>query len=172
MGPLGVSVAACNGPETQGPDGPSACSLNPCRRKGERSRPDDHHPLLIPISTRTAGDPAAACACAVGWIVKSLIFNRKFKERAYLILASRATVPISEEVARDIGETIVRQQAVCARFDRFAAGRTPFLAYPQPTVPYFDSDLLAFETVWAAGHAEHRFCTSSAPIMPGNAARQ
>src|SRR5262245_35523582 len=62
-------------------------------------------------TTRTAEEAAAACGCAVGQIVKSLVFRGTRSGKAYLLLVSGKNRVNEERVAERIGEPFVRPDA-------------------------------------------------------------
>jgi prolyl-tRNA editing enzyme YbaK/EbsC (Cys-tRNA(Pro) deacylase) len=102
-------------------------------------------------STRTAEDAAAACGCAVGQIVKSLVFRGKASGAPILLLVSGANRVDEKAVAAIIGEPLARPDAQFVRdVTGFAIGGIPPLGHDTPLKTYFDQDLLAFPTVWAA----------------------
>lgn len=106
---------------------------------------------IMPDSTRTVADAAAACGCAEGAIVKSLIFMGKSTGRPYLLLVSGANRVDETKAARTLGEPLMRADA---RFVRtvtgFAIGGIPPIGHIRPLVPHMDRDLLQYGTVWAA----------------------
>ena len=58
----------------------------------------------MPQSTRTAEEAAAACGCAVGQIVKSLVFRGAQSGKPYLLLVSGANRVDEKAVASHLGE--------------------------------------------------------------------
>ena len=106
---------------------------------------------VMPAATRTAEEAAAACGCAVGAIVKSLIFQGKDSGRAYLLLVSGANRVNEKAAAAALGEPIVRPGATFVReVTGYAIGGVPPCGHATRLVPYLDADLLQYETVWAA----------------------
>ncbi|MEO8667847.1 MAG: YbaK/EbsC family protein [Bauldia sp.] len=106
---------------------------------------------LMPKSTRTAEEAAAAVGCKVGQIVKSLIFKGKPSEKPYLLLVSGTNRVNEHTVEHVIGEAIVRPDADFVRdATGFAIGGIPPLGHPRQIATYLDEDLLQYETVWAA----------------------
>lgn len=102
-------------------------------------------------STRTAEEAAAACGCAVGQIVKSLIFRGAGTGTPYLLLVSGANRVEQKGVAAQIGEELLRPDADYVRdVTGYAIGGVPPLAHKSLLKTFIDRDLLAFETVWAA----------------------
>lgn len=106
---------------------------------------------VMPEATRTAEEAAAACGCAVGAIVKSLIFQGRTSGRGYLFLVSGRNRMSEAKAADAVSEPVVRPDA---RFVRtvtgFAIGGIPPIGHLTPLVPFIDEDLLQYETVWAA----------------------
>jgi prolyl-tRNA editing enzyme YbaK/EbsC (Cys-tRNA(Pro) deacylase) len=106
---------------------------------------------VMPASTRTAEEAAAACQCAVAQIVKSLIFKGKTSGRPYLLLVSGKNRVDEKAVALRLGEEIARPDAAFVRdTTSFAIGGIPPLGHATPLTPWLDEDLLQFGTVWAA----------------------
>jgi prolyl-tRNA editing enzyme YbaK/EbsC (Cys-tRNA(Pro) deacylase) len=106
---------------------------------------------VMPAATRTAEEAAAACGCAVGQIVKSLIFKGKESERAYLLLVSGTNRVNEKAVGGHLGEAIIRPDAEFVRATTgFAIGGVSPIGHNPPLVPFLDTDLLQYGTVWAA----------------------
>jgi prolyl-tRNA editing enzyme YbaK/EbsC (Cys-tRNA(Pro) deacylase) len=106
---------------------------------------------LMPKSTRTAEEAAAAVGCKVGQIVKSLIFKGKKSESPYLLLVSGTNRVNEHSVEHVIGEAVVRPDADFVRdATGFAIGGIPPLGHPRQLKTFLDEDLLQYETVWAA----------------------
>jgi prolyl-tRNA editing enzyme YbaK/EbsC (Cys-tRNA(Pro) deacylase) len=106
---------------------------------------------IMPESTRTAPEAAAAVGTSVGQIVKSLIFKGKRSGKPYLFLVSGTNRVNEHAVERVIGEAIVRPDADFVReATGFAIGGIPPLGHASPLQTYCDEDLLQYETVWAA----------------------
>jgi prolyl-tRNA editing enzyme YbaK/EbsC (Cys-tRNA(Pro) deacylase) len=101
--------------------------------------------------TRTAEEAAAACGCAVGQIVKSLIFRGKTSGRGYLLLVSGANRVDEGKAAAVIGEALERPDA---RFVRdvtgYAIGGIPPFGHASALATYIDPDLLGHGAVYAA----------------------
>ncbi len=106
---------------------------------------------LMPDSTRTAADAALACGCAVGQIVKSLIFQGKDTGRPLLLLVSGANRVNEKGVAVTLGEQLIRPDADFVRAATgFAIGGIPPLGHATPLATWIDEDLLQYGVVWAA----------------------
>jgi prolyl-tRNA editing enzyme YbaK/EbsC (Cys-tRNA(Pro) deacylase) len=105
----------------------------------------------MPQSTRTAEEAAAACGCAVGQIVKSLVFAGADTGQPILVLVSGANRVDEAKAAGEVGEALRRPDAKFVReVTGFAIGGVPPLGHANRIAVVFDRDLLAFETVWAA----------------------
>lgn len=105
----------------------------------------------MPQSTRTAEEAAAACGCAVGQIVKSLVFQGRTSGTAYLLLVSGRNRVNEKGAAAVIGEALTRPGASQVR-DRtgFAIGGIPPFGHATAMATFVDRDLLDHEIVWAA----------------------
>lgn len=102
-------------------------------------------------STRTAEDAAAACGCAVGQIIKSLVFRGRQSGKPVLLLVSGANRVDQAGVAAAIGEALDRPDATFVReVTGFAIGGIPPFGHAQSLPTWLDEDLLKYETVWAA----------------------
>jgi prolyl-tRNA editing enzyme YbaK/EbsC (Cys-tRNA(Pro) deacylase) len=118
-------------------------------------------------TTRTAEDAAAACGCAVGQIVKSLVFRGATSGKPYLLLVSGANRVNEKAVAARVGEALKRPDADYVRsVTGFAIGGIPPLGHDTALDTYMDEALMAFEQVWAAaGTSDAVF-----PVAPGRLA--
>jgi prolyl-tRNA editing enzyme YbaK/EbsC (Cys-tRNA(Pro) deacylase) len=106
---------------------------------------------VMPDSTRTAAEAAAACGCAVGQIVKSLVFQGKDTGRPLLLLVSGANRVNEKGVAVVLGEQLVRPDADFVRsVTGFAIGGIPPFGHATPLATWIDRDLLQYPLVWAA----------------------
>jgi prolyl-tRNA editing enzyme YbaK/EbsC (Cys-tRNA(Pro) deacylase) len=105
----------------------------------------------MPQSTRTAEEAAAACGCAVGQIVKSLVFRGARTGNAYLLLVSGTNRVNEKRIAARIGEELRRPDAQYVReATGYAIGGIPPLGHDRPLATYMDEALLAYDVVWAA----------------------
>ena len=114
-------------------------------------------------STRTADEAAAACGCAVGQIVKSLVFRGQSSGGSLLFLVAGDN-RLDEGLAADlVGEGLERPDG---RFVRektgFAIGGVPPFGHASRLATIMDEDLLAHEVIWAAAGAP----TAVFPITP------
>lgn len=104
----------------------------------------------FPEGTRTAEDAARAIGCAVGQIVKSLVFMAD--DQPVLALTSGANRVDTGRLAAVLGAKQVRRaDADEARAaSGYAVGGTPPFGHPQPLRTLIDPDLLGYEEIWAA----------------------
>ncbi len=106
---------------------------------------------VMPASTRTAADAAAACGTTVAQIVKSLVFAGAGTGKPYLLLVSGPNRVDEAGAAETIGEPLARMEARSVRdVTGFAIGGIPPLGHATPMATYIDQDLLGFAEVWAA----------------------
>jgi prolyl-tRNA editing enzyme YbaK/EbsC (Cys-tRNA(Pro) deacylase) len=101
--------------------------------------------------TRSAEEAAAACGCAVGQIVKSLVFCGIESGKVYLLLVSGSNRVNEQAVGRLLGETLRRPNAAFVRdATGYAIGGVPPLGHSPPLATFMDETLLAYAIVWAA----------------------
>jgi prolyl-tRNA editing enzyme YbaK/EbsC (Cys-tRNA(Pro) deacylase) len=100
---------------------------------------------VLPDSTRTAADAAAACGCELGQIVKSLVFVEEATgEPVVCLWAGDRQVPADALGLR-------RATADEARAATgFAVGGVPPLGHDRPLRTIVDDSLDRFERVWCA----------------------
>jgi len=103
---------------------------------------------VLPDSTRTAGEAAAAVGCEVGQIVKSLVFMRDGDPVMVLCAGDRRVAagrlglrPASADEARAA--------------TGFSIGGIPPLGHDQPLETLNDDSLRRFATVWCAAGTPH-----------------
>jgi prolyl-tRNA editing enzyme YbaK/EbsC (Cys-tRNA(Pro) deacylase) len=107
--------------------------------------------IEMPASTRTAGEAAVACGCAVGQIVKSLVFRGAETGRTYLLLVSGSNRVDEKRAAETIGEALKRSDADHVRaVTGYAIGGIPPFGHDTPLPTFMDRDLLVFAEIWAA----------------------
>lgn len=112
-------------------------------------------PTTFPEGTKTAQDAADAIGCAVGQIVKSLIFA--VDGEVVLGLVSGANQLDEQKLAAAAGGSR------CSRVDAdvvreatgFPIGGVPPFGHATQLRAFADSDLLAYEEVWAAAGTWH-----------------
>jgi len=125
------------------------------------------------VSTRTAEDAAAAAGCAVGQIVKSLVFRGKSSGTPYLLLVSGANRVNEKVVAAIVGEALMRPDAQYVRdLTGFAIGGIPPLGHATRLATCMDEALLSYDVVWAAaGTPESIFAVSPTALAAATGAR-
>jgi prolyl-tRNA editing enzyme YbaK/EbsC (Cys-tRNA(Pro) deacylase) len=102
-------------------------------------------------TTRTAADAAAACGCAQGAIVKSLIFRGAASGRGILVLTSGTNRVHEKRLGRQLGEALERADADFVRTATgFAIGGVPPLGHATVMRVVMDRDLTDFPMIWAA----------------------
>src|SRR5215213_6516375 len=102
-------------------------------------------------STRTAQEAADRAGCALGQIVKSMIFMGQQTGKPILVLTSGANRVDEKRISEYAGENIGRAQADFVRsVTGFAIGGVPPFGHLQKLETYFDEDFLQYETIWAA----------------------
>lgn len=107
--------------------------------------------VVLPQSTRTAVDAAAAIGCRVEQIAKSLIFRRADTVKPVLVIASGTNRVDETLVASHLGAAVDKADAEFVRASTgYAIGGVPPLGYGIVIETLIDEDLLAFDTVWAA----------------------
>jgi prolyl-tRNA editing enzyme YbaK/EbsC (Cys-tRNA(Pro) deacylase) len=103
---------------------------------------------VLPNSTRTAAEAAAACGCELGQIVKSLVFLRD-GEPVMCLWAGDRQVPTEElGLARADASTVRAATG-------FAVGGVPPLGHDRPLPTIVDDSLRRFPTVWCAAGTPH-----------------
>jgi prolyl-tRNA editing enzyme YbaK/EbsC (Cys-tRNA(Pro) deacylase) len=101
---------------------------------------------VLPDSTRTAADAAAACGCELGQIVKSLVFM--VDEAATMVLCSG-----DRRVTAIEGRPATADEARAAT--GFAIGGIPPLGHDTELPTIVDESLRRFERVWCAAGTPH-----------------
>jgi prolyl-tRNA editing enzyme YbaK/EbsC (Cys-tRNA(Pro) deacylase) len=114
------------------------------------------------VPARTSAEAAAVLGCTVGQIAKSLIF-KSASGIPVLVIASGAHRVDEAKVAALAGESIGKADADFVRTATgYAIGGIPPLAHAIRAKAFIDRNLLAFETVYAAGGTPHAMF----PIAP------
>jgi prolyl-tRNA editing enzyme YbaK/EbsC (Cys-tRNA(Pro) deacylase) len=102
-------------------------------------------------STRTAQEAADRAGCALGQIVKSLIFRGKDSGKPILVLTSGANRVDEKRIRAYAGEGIGKADADFVRaVTGFAIGGVPPFGHVQKMETYIDEDFLQYPTIWAA----------------------
>ena len=122
-------------------------------------------------STRTAQEAADRAGCALGQIVKSLIFKGKESGKPILVLTSGANRVDEKRISGYAGEAIGKADADFARtVTGFVIGGVPPIGHLQKMETYIDEDFLGYPTIWAAAgtpNAIFELKTADLPIMTG-----
>lgn len=110
----------------------------------------------FPSATRTAQEAADSVGCALGQIVKSLIFKGVQSGRAILVVASGSNRVSEKKLARLIGEPVAKPDAGFVREKTgFVIGGVAPVAHPEALTTYIDGDLLQYDEIWAAAGTPH-----------------
>ena len=111
---------------------------------------------VMPASTRTSAEAAAAIGCGVAEIAKSIIFRAKPSQRAVLVIASGVNRVDEKKVAALVGEGIGKADAEFIRGRTgFVIGGVPPLGHDTPPLVLIDEDLLKLPNIWAAAGTPH-----------------
>jgi prolyl-tRNA editing enzyme YbaK/EbsC (Cys-tRNA(Pro) deacylase) len=103
------------------------------------------------VSTRSAGEAAAAIGCTVGQIAKSLVFRTAISNRSVLVITSGTNRVRESIIAEHLGEPIERANADFVRERTgFAIGGVPPVGHSEPMLIVIDEDLRSFGEIWAA----------------------
>lgn len=105
--------------------------------------------IQLSESTRTAKEAASALSCALGQIVKSLVF--RVNDDPILVLASGSNHVDERLLESLIGSPIQRARADFVRqHTGHTIGGVAPVGHPKPIPTFVDKDLLNYEQVWAA----------------------
>jgi prolyl-tRNA editing enzyme YbaK/EbsC (Cys-tRNA(Pro) deacylase) len=105
-------------------------------------------------STRTAEEAAVQCGCAVGQIVKSLVFQGERSGQLYLFLVSGARQLDPDKAAALVSEPLARADPRRVRDETgFAIGGVSPLGHQVRIAAFADETLLGYDRVWAAAGA-------------------
>lgn len=119
------------------------------------------------VPARTSVEAAAVLGCAVGQIAKSLVF-RSASGAPVLVIASGAHRVDEAKIAALAGEAIGKADPAFVRAATgYAIGGIPPVAHRTPLRTFIDRNLLAYETVYAAGGTPHAMF----PIAPAELVR-
>jgi prolyl-tRNA editing enzyme YbaK/EbsC (Cys-tRNA(Pro) deacylase) len=123
--------------------------------------------LELEQSTRTSQEAATAAGCALGQIVKSIIFRSKESDRVVLVLTSGANRVNEKAVAALLGEPLGKADAdfVRARTGFVIGGVAP-VGHLEPPVTFIDEDLLHYAEVWAAAGTPNAIFKLSPQDLP------
>ncbi|HWB22194.1 MAG TPA: YbaK/EbsC family protein [Gaiellaceae bacterium] len=101
---------------------------------------------VLPDSTRTAAEAAAACGCEIGQIVKSLVFVVAEEPTMVLCAGDRRVEQID-------GRPATADEARAAT--GFAIGGIPPLGHDRELPTIVDESLQRFDRVWCAAGTPH-----------------
>jgi Cys-tRNA(Pro) deacylase len=105
----------------------------------------------LPQSTRTAQEAADSIGCAVGQIVKSLIFRVEDTDEPILALVAGSNRVDMGKLAAVGSGTLTKADADFARrVSGYAIGGIPPCGHDQVIRTFIDEKLLEFDRVWAA----------------------
>jgi prolyl-tRNA editing enzyme YbaK/EbsC (Cys-tRNA(Pro) deacylase) len=100
---------------------------------------------VLPDSTRTAVDAAAACGCELGQIVKSLVFVVDGKPTMVLCAGDRRVATAS--LGADVRSATADEARAATGF---SIGGVPPLGHERELPTVVDASLRRFERVWCA----------------------
>ena len=121
-----------------------------------KSKGIDAQVVVLPRSTRTAKEAAAAIGCEVEQIAKSLVFQRTDTKQPVLVIASGSNRVDEQLVSTYLNAKIVKADADFVRSSTgFAIGGIPPLGHKNPMQTLIDQDLLRLDPVWAAAGTPH-----------------
>jgi prolyl-tRNA editing enzyme YbaK/EbsC (Cys-tRNA(Pro) deacylase) len=133
----------------------AAADLPPAARRVQDALVAAGHPhrvRIMPASTRTSAEAAAAVGCAVAEIAKSLVFRARGSGQAVLAVASGAHRVDERKIAALIGEAIGKADADFVRARTgYAIGGVPPIAHDAKSIVVIDETLLRLERIWVAG---------------------
>ena len=116
-------------------------------------------------AARTSAEAAVLLQCTVGQIAKSIVF-RAASGAAVLVIASGANRVDEGKVAALLGEPVERADAAFVRAATgYAIGGIPPLAHAQLMSTFIDRDLLAYDTIYAAGGTPHALFAIAPPEL-------
>jgi len=113
-------------------------------------------PVRLAAGTRTAGDAARACGCAIDQIVKSIVFREAGASRHVLFLTAGGSRVDPAKAAALVGSPLEKADADSIRAHTgFAIGGVSPLGHLTPIDAWFDRRLLGYEAIWAAAGTPH-----------------
>ncbi len=111
---------------------------------------------VLPVSTRTAREAAAALGCEVAQIAKSLVFKLALSGKPVLVVASGANRVDVAKLAALVGEPVEKATAGFVRqATGFAIGGVPPIALEKPMETVLDEALFELPSLWAAAGGPH-----------------
>ncbi|HTI19113.1 MAG TPA: YbaK/EbsC family protein [Trinickia sp.] len=120
-----------------------------------RERGHDKRVVMLPQTGKTSAEAAAGLGCLVAQIAKSILFRRREDDAPVLVIASGANRVDEAKVAREVG-AIGRADAQFVRDKTgYAIGGVCPIGHATTPVTLIDSDLLQFDSLWAAAGHPH-----------------
>lgn len=113
---------------------------------------------VLPDSTRTAFEAAAAVGCEVGQIVKSLVFMRDGEPVMVLCAGDRRVA------AKRLGLRAANADEARAATG-FSIGGIPPLGHDEPLETLIDESLRRFATVWSAAGTPHAVFEADTDVL-------
>jgi prolyl-tRNA editing enzyme YbaK/EbsC (Cys-tRNA(Pro) deacylase) len=113
---------------------------------------------VLPDSTRTAVEAAAAVWCEVGQIVKSLVFMRDGEPVMVLCAGDRRVA------AKRLGLRAANADEARAATG-FSIGGIPPLGHDEPLETLIDESLRRFATVWSAAGTPHAVFEADTDVL-------
>jgi prolyl-tRNA editing enzyme YbaK/EbsC (Cys-tRNA(Pro) deacylase) len=102
-------------------------------------------------STRTAQEAAEEVGCALGQIVKSLVFRCRESGRPVMVVASGSNRVNEKKLSLLVGEKILKADADFVREKTgYAIGGIPPIGHATEMAIFIDEDLFRYDLVWAA----------------------
>lgn len=121
-----------------------------------RAKGFDFRVQVMPDSTRTAAEAAAAIGCTVAQICKSLVFRTRKTARPVLVIASGVNRVDEKVIRRALGEKLGKADADFVReHTGYSIGGVPPLGHASKLITFIDEDLLQYDQVWAAAGTPH-----------------
>jgi len=106
---------------------------------------------VMPDSTRTSADAAAAIGCTVAQIAKSIVFRATATGAAVLVIASGVNRVDEKKVKALLGGPLGKAEADFVRAQTgYAVGGVPPVAHTNRPVVFIDRALEGFPEIWAA----------------------
>jgi prolyl-tRNA editing enzyme YbaK/EbsC (Cys-tRNA(Pro) deacylase) len=106
---------------------------------------------VLPVSTRTAADAAAALEVDLGRIAKSLIFYSVLTNNPVLIIASGSNRVNKEKVGEYLGFKIkTAGPDYVLEISGYPVGGVPPFNHKKPIRTLIDKDLMQYDEIWAA----------------------
>jgi prolyl-tRNA editing enzyme YbaK/EbsC (Cys-tRNA(Pro) deacylase) len=106
---------------------------------------------LMPATTRTAKDAAAALGCTIDQIAKSLVFKTRITGRPILVIASGSVRVAEAKIGELVNEPIEKADADFVReMTGFAIGGVPPVGHTRTIETFIDESLAKYSEIWAA----------------------